>query len=99
MHAADGARRAGITKKRKKGTVIETLSINRESSIVDVNRGQMASEASSSNRVLLIGVPAIAFLVILYYSGLRGFITYYTEALMYFILSDIPCFIKNALGL
>ncbi len=59
----------------------------------------MASEASSSNKVLLIGVPTIAFLVILYYSGLLGFITYYTEALMYFILSDIPHFIMNALGL
>ena len=89
----------GITKKRKKGTVIETLAINCESSIVDVNRSQMASETSSKNRILLIAVPTIGLVVILYYSGLLGFATFYIEELMYVILNDIPRFITNVLGL
>lgn len=59
----------------------------------------MASEASSSNKVLLIGVPTIALLVVLHYAGLLGFVTYYIEELMYFILYDIPRFITNVLGL
>ena len=59
----------------------------------------MADKASSSNKVLLIGVPTIASLVILYYSGLLRVITYQLDALMYFILYDIPRFIMNVLGL
>ena len=59
----------------------------------------MASETSSKNRILLIAVPTIGLAVILYYSGLLGFVTYYIEELMYVILNDIPRFITNVLGL
>ncbi len=59
----------------------------------------MADKASSSNKVLLIGVPTIAFVVVLHYAGLLGFVTYYIEELMYVILNDIPRFITNVLGL
>ena len=52
----------------------------------------MASETSSKNRILLIAVPTIGLAVILYYSGLLGFVTYYVEELMYVILNDIPRF-------
>ena len=47
----------------------------------------------------MIIAPTIGLAVILYYSGLLEDITYQLEALMYFILDDIPRFIMNALGL
>lgn len=59
----------------------------------------MAGENSSKNRIFLIGVPTIGFVVILYYAGLLGFVTYYIEELMYFILYDVPRFVTNVLGL
>ncbi len=59
----------------------------------------MAGEASLKNKVLLIGVPTIGFVVVLYYSGLLEVITYQLEALLYLILNDVPRFILNTLGL
>lgn len=59
----------------------------------------MAGENSSKNRIFLIGVPTIGFVVILYYAGLLGFVTYYIKELMYFILYDVPRFVTNVLGL
>ena len=93
-------RTAVITKKRTEDILLETLAINPESSNVDVNRGQMvASEGSSRNRIAVIIVPTIGLAGILYYSGLLEDITYQIEALMYFILNDIPRSIMNTLGL
>ena len=44
----------------------------------------MAAEASSRNSTLLIIVPVIGLVVLLYYSGLSGDVTYYVNELLYF---------------
>ena len=59
----------------------------------------MAAEASLRNSTLLIIVPVIGLVVLLYYSGLSGDVTYYVNELLYFIGKVIPGFIGRALGL